>query len=93
MDNLAVCAKTLHVVTVTCGQTKLKKRQNQFITFKLFIVVTICTVVKLKQAYRRPEKKITLVLYCFEIFNFKDVFPKNLVVLSKTSFSKDLNLL
>ena len=59
----------------------------------MFIVVTICTVVKLKQAYRRPEKKITLVLYCFEIFNFKDVFPKNLVVLSKTSFSKDLNLL
>ena len=26
MDNLAVCAKTLHVVTVTCGQTKLKKK-------------------------------------------------------------------
>ena len=28
MDNLVVCAKTLHVSTVTCGQTKLKKTKS-----------------------------------------------------------------
>ena len=62
MDNLAVCAKTLHVVTVTYGQTKLKQDKIS----SLLLVVTICTylrtVVKLRQAYRRPKKKITLAL-------------------------------
>ena len=57
MDNLVVCAKTLHVVTVTCGQTKLKKKTTSVhFPSKPFIVVIICMVVKLRQAYRWAEK-------------------------------------
>ena len=33
MDNLAVCAKTLHVVTVTYGQTKLKQDKISSLLF------------------------------------------------------------
>ena len=53
-------------------------------------------IVKLRQAYRRTEKNnINALKYLTskEMASFKVVYPKNLVVLSKTSFSKDLNLL
>ena len=84
---------------ITCRNSdlrsnKTKKRDKISSLLSNSLVVIICMIVKLRQAYRRTEKNnINALKYLTskEMASFKVVSPKNLVVLSKTFFSRDLS--